>query len=57
MSENSRTDASDVLIAFATSKWFWGSLILIAIILSGWASPERLSAGIADIARAWRCQS
>jgi hypothetical protein len=53
--ETGRTDASDVLIAYAGSKWFWGVVILALIIWSGWASPEAIGELLSKVARAWRC--
>jgi len=50
------TDWSDVLIAFAKSKYFWAAIALGLVILSGWASPEAIAELLSQVARAWRCQ-
>lgn len=54
--DNGGTDWSDVLIAFARSKWFWGTIVLFLIVLSGWASPENVTEMVSSTLRAWRCQ-
>lgn len=49
------TDMSDVLIAFAASKYFWAAVALFLIVLSGWASPENVTEFAETTLRAWRC--
>ena len=53
--EGGNTDLSDVLIAFAKSRYFWAAVALGLIILSGWASPENVTDLVRETLRAWRC--
>lgn len=50
-----KTDASDVFVAFASSKYFWAAVALFLIVLSGWASPDNVTDLIERTLRAWRC--